>query len=56
MPDVPQCECGARDGLWRKKGRWWCPACLWKEIERLERALLDVAYQATKAAEGRQFT
>jgi len=33
---LPKCECGSCVGLSVQDGRYWCPDCLWKEIERLQ--------------------
>lgn len=35
----PKCECGTTIGLSVHADRWWCPDCLWEEIERLRRML-----------------
>ena len=35
MIATPKCKCGDTIGLMFQENRWWCPMCLWMEIERL---------------------
>lgn len=41
--DLPKCDCGIAVGLSAHDDRWWCPACLWKEIEELRKLLAPFA-------------
>ena len=40
--DRPMCACGATVGLSTHDGSWWCPNCLWAEIECLRAELNKV--------------
>lgn len=44
--DLPKCDCGIAVGLSAHDDRWWCPACLWKEIERLREAMVALLEDA----------
>ena len=51
MANTTACNCGTQTLLWtisKHDGRWWCPDCMWAEIERLRKTKMVPSVEVSR--------
>ena len=51
MTIEPKCDrCKTTCGLWWTGSEWWCPGCMWAEVQRLQAIVQKIANIANDPA------